>query len=93
MSYDNVMLSWAQQRRSIFLGKVAVFFIVLFGLYALVGWYKGPNCANTVKDGDERGVDCGGRCPRVCTADAATPLILFSRALPIDNGLWGPSLR
>ena len=83
------MLSWAQQRRVIFLLKMAVFFIIAFCLYAFVRWYQGPNCANNIKDGDERGVDCGGRCPRVCRADAAMPLILFARALPIDNGLWG----
>ena len=83
------MLSWAQQRKIIFLTGVAVFLLVVFGIYGLFAFYNAPNCSNKAKDGNERGIDCGGSCARVCRADVRTPIIHFARTLEVENGVWG----
>ncbi len=83
------MLSWAQERKLFFVSGVILFFIVVLGGYGLISVYKAPNCANNEKDGNERGVDCGGSCLRVCKADVSAPIINFARTLEIDEGIWG----
>jgi hypothetical protein len=68
------MNAWASRRKRI------IFFIVLVSLVVLVGaplffyFYKTPTCSDQKKNGDESGVDCGGSCTRLCSAEAL-PLI------------------
>ncbi|KKW11451.1 MAG: hypothetical protein UY50_C0013G0012 [Parcubacteria group bacterium GW2011_GWA2_49_9] len=83
------MLSWAQQRKLFFISGVVLFFIVVFGGYGLFSFYKAPNCANNEKDGNERGIDCGGSCLRMCKADVSAPLIHFVRTLEVEESVWG----
>lgn len=83
------MLSWAQQRKLFFVGGIAVFFVALLGVYGLFAYYKAPNCSNNTKDGNERNVDCGGSCVRICPADAQLPIIHFALALEVEDGVWG----
>ena len=83
------MLSWARQRKLLFFWWAGLFVLVAFGLYALVAFYRAPNCQNGERDGDERGIDCGGKCERVCPADAQPLFVHFVRAFEIDTGAWG----
>ncbi len=83
------MLSWAQRRKLFFWGGVTLFFLVVFGVYSTVSLYKAPNCSNNENDGNERGIDCGGGCARVCKADIVMPTIEFARTLEVDEGVWG----
>lgn len=89
MSYDSPMLSWAQQRKLFFVSGVVLFLVVVFGGYGLMSVYKAPNCLNNERDGNERGIDCGGSCLRICRADVSAPLIHFARMLEIDDNVWG----
>jgi len=82
------MLSWAQERKLFFISGVALFFVVVLGGYGLFSFYKAPNCSNNTRDGNERGVDCGGACLRVCRADVGAPIIHFARALEVEQGVW-----
>ncbi len=83
------MLSWAEQRKFFFVGSVTLFFLVILSIYGAVSFYDAPNCFNNSKDGNERGVDCGGTCLRVCRADTVPPLVHFARALEVNSGVWG----
>lgn len=83
------MLSWAQQRKLFFWGGLTLFFFAVLSIYGVVSFYDAPNCFNNAKDGNERGIDCGGGCVRVCRADAVMPTIEFARALEVDEGVWG----
>jgi len=38
-------------------------------------WYKAPTCFDNFKNGDETGIDCGGSCSLVCSAEALAPVI------------------
>lgn len=83
------MLSWARQRKLLFFWWAGLFALAVFGLYALVAFYRAPSCKNGEQDGDERGVDCGGKCARVCPADVQSLLVHFARTFEIDTGVWG----
>jgi hypothetical protein len=83
------MLSWERQRKLLFITGVAVFLAALFGAYGFFALRKMPDCSNRVKDGDERGIDCGGNCIRICKEDAAAPVIHFARAVEVREGVWG----
>ncbi|MDO8619729.1 MAG: hypothetical protein Q7R64_00055 [bacterium] len=83
------MLSWAQQRKFFFISGILLFFLAVFAVYGYVSFHSAPDCGNNAKDGNERGVDCGGSCTRVCRADVVPPIIHFARALEVDEGVWG----
>ncbi len=89
MSYDSLMLSWAQQRKLFFVGGVIIICIMALGAYGFFAFYNAPDCFNNAKDGDERGVDCGGSCTRVCRADVKLPVIQFARTFEVEDGVWG----
>jgi hypothetical protein len=74
-------MDWSHKRRLwvwIVIGSV----IVGAGLIlAFAIFYKTPTCTDGKQNGDETGIDCGGSCSRVCTAQALPARVRFSRVL------------
>lgn len=83
-----LMLSWAQQRKLIFLFTLLLIVGAAFGAYGLFAWMDKPSCFDGEKNGAERGIDCGGVCARMCPIDIEPPVVVFARALEIKEGLW-----
>lgn len=83
------MLSWSERRKFFFWGGLFVLLAGLLGAYGLFWYYQAPTCENNEQDGNERGIDCGGICPRICSADAVPPVIHFVRTLKVEEGMWG----
>ncbi len=46
-----------------------------------------PTCFDGVQNQNERGIDCGGICARVCPMDAKTIVPLWSRVFPTAKGV------
>lgn len=69
----------------------AVSVVVLLGVL-YVGYQSFFNTAPTCRDGienqNERGVDCGGACARICTQDAREPVVLWSRTFKTSPGRY-----
>ena len=61
---------------------VAVVFVVLSF------FYKVPACDDKIQNGDEQGVDCGGSCDVLCTADTLTPVVLWSKTFNISGDVY-----
>lgn len=79
-------MSWAARRRFIILliiGAVAVAFLAVVLIATL---YKTPSCSDGVQNQGEAGVDCGGSCAYLCTAQVEPPVILFTKALATGTG-------
>ena len=79
-------MSWAARRRFIILlilGLVAAAFITMIGIAT---FYKTPTCTDGVQNQDETGIDCGGSCTYLCTADTLAPTVLFTQAFPGSEG-------
>jgi hypothetical protein len=69
------MNSWSRNRKRIILAIVIFAVVVLVGIPFFFLFYKAPTCSDAVMNGDETGVDCGGSCQRICSAESL-PLIL-----------------
>lgn len=77
-------MSWAAGRRltiAIIVGAVVVAFLTVVLILVL---YKTPSCTDGVQNQNEAGIDCGGPCAYLCTAQMQEPTVLFTQVL--DNG-------
>lgn len=79
-------MSWAARRRFIILsligGVAGVFLLTLL----IVVIYEPPTCVDGTRNQGETGVDCGGPCTYLCTAEMYAPTVLFTKALSNPNG-------
>jgi Mg-chelatase subunit ChlD len=79
---------WAVQRRI----QYGVGFFSFWGLVGVliyfVNFYQPPNCLDLVMNGDERGVDCGGSCVRVCASDAISPKVVWVDSFRVKDGQY-----
>lgn len=62
-------------RKRIILGIVLLAVIILVGVPLFLLIYERPSCTDSKMNGDETGVDCGGSCQRICSAESL-PLIV-----------------
>ncbi|MDP2665503.1 MAG: hypothetical protein Q8P23_02575 [bacterium] len=74
-------MSWAARRRFIILlivgAVVGAFLATLF----IATFYDAPSCTDGTQNQDEVGIDCGGSCAYLCTAQLQPPTVLFTKAL------------
>ncbi len=79
---------WAFWRRVQY-GVGLVFMLVLIvGTVYRVYFYQPGNCFDILANGDERGVDCGGSCVRICAADVILPRIMWAESFEITEGQY-----
>ncbi len=78
-------MSWAARRRFIILFILGAIAAAFFAIVSIATFYKAPSCTDTTQNQDEEGIDCGGSCPYLCTAQRQPPTILFTKA--ISNGV------
>lgn len=69
------MNSWSRTRKRIILAIVLAAVIVLIGVPFFFLFYEEPTCFDKKLNGDETGVDCGGSCQLLCSAESL-PLII-----------------
>jgi hypothetical protein len=79
-------MSWAARRRFIILFIVAVIGAALLAVVGIATFYKTPTCTDHTQNQGESGIDCGGPCAFLCTADEVAPTILYTKALASSNG-------
>lgn len=82
------MASWSTKRKSSYLFVFVAAIVVLIGLPAFFVFYKSPTCSDGVKNGTERGVDCGGVCAKLCPADFAAPRVLWAYSVKVVPGIY-----
>lgn len=49
-------------------------------------FYKAPSCIDNTQNQDEEGIDCGGSCSYLCTAQEQPPTVLFTKILINSTG-------
>lgn len=79
-------MSWAARRRFVILliiGAVAVAFLTTVGIAT---FYQAPSCTDSKQNQGEAGIDCGGSCSYLCTAQMQPPTVLFTKAIPNGTG-------
>lgn len=82
------MASWSTKRKY-------GYFLVVIGILAFaIGvpffffFYKAPTCSDGKQNGNERGVDCGGACSRLCPADFSSPKVIWAYAVKVVPGVY-----
>ena len=83
------MNQWSRKRKRIILLIILFVLVVLVGVPLFFLFYRVPTCNDLKKDGNETGVDCGGSCQLLCTAESL-PLILRGdpRVLKVADGVF-----
>lgn len=66
---------------------VAVIGLLLF-FYLYPKFNVPPTCTDNKQNGDERGIDCGGICSRICLDDTTPLVVKWSRSHPVANGYY-----
>lgn len=74
-------MDWAHKRKLsvILILSAAVLAVLLILGFAI--FYETPTCFDQKQNGSETGIDCGGSCTTVCSAQAAPARVVFARAL------------
>lgn len=85
--YTSLMnFSWAGRMRFMIIGAISLVLVVLISVTAFAFMYRVPSCADQKQNQDEQGIDCGGSCSYLCTAQVTPPLEVFTRALTLPGG-------
>ena len=82
------MRPWAFWRRTQYLTGLFLLFSLIAGWIYFANFYEAASCFDRNKNGDERGVDCGGSCARVCSIDVIQPQILWTQSFKILDGQY-----
>lgn len=77
-------MSWAARRRFFILLIVGAVVVAFTTVVLTATFYKTPSCTDGVQNQTEAGIDCGGSCPYLCSAQVQPPTVLFTKAL--ENG-------
>jgi len=77
-------MSWAARRRLIIALIAGVVVIAFLAVVLIATLYQTPSCTDSIQNQNEAGVDCGGPCVYLCTAQVQAPTVLFTKV--IDNG-------
>ncbi|MFA5942771.1 MAG: hypothetical protein WC798_03830 [Candidatus Paceibacterota bacterium] len=79
-------MSWAARRRFIILLIIGAVAVAFLAIVLIATFYKTPSCTDGVQNQGEAGVDCGGSCAYLCTAQVEPPVVLFTKALDTGTG-------
>ena len=79
-------MSWAARRRLIILTIIGVVVAAFLAVVLIATFYKTPTCSDSIQNQNENGIDCGGPCPYLCTAQEQPPTILFTQVLRNAEG-------
>ena len=74
-------MDWAHSRRLTVIGVLIAGVITVLAILAFAIFYKTPTCTDRTMNGGETGVDCGGPCQAVCSAEAQPASVRFARVL------------
>lgn len=81
-------MSWGTRKRNfiVLIFSTVVFFTVsiLLGVF----FYEEPTCFDKKQNGDEIGVDCGGKCELLCNFSTTDPIIHWVRYFKIADGIY-----
>ncbi len=83
------MIAWATKRKLQYLGIIAGLFILFVAVPLYLFIYDKPTCFDGFENGDEVGVDCGGSCRLLCTAEIGQPIARWDpRIFKISPGIY-----
>lgn len=83
------MLSWSGQKKTLYILAALIFLGLVFGIPAYFKFFKKPpSCFDGLLNQDEKQIDCGGVCVKLCLNEAVAPIILFERYFKVADGVY-----
>ncbi len=79
---------WAFWRRVEYGTGFGVFWILVFSFIYVQYFYAAPTCFDESQNGEERGVDCGGSCIRMCSFEVTKPTVAWARSFRVSDGQY-----
>lgn len=77
---------WAKRMRFMIIASVVAVVLLIVGATVFAFMYKVPSCTDRTQNQGEAGIDCGGPCTYLCSAQVQKPSVLIERALTLANG-------
>lgn len=82
-------MDWSTRKKLGCMGIVAAVIFLIAGYFFYETFIKiTPTCFDSKQNQDERGIDCGGICSRVCAMDAKTIVPLWSRIFHVAGDVY-----
>ena len=78
---------WAFWRRLQYGGGFLLFWFIIGGVIYFNNQTP-PTCTDGLQNGTETGIDCGGSCLRICTADVVPPKVVWAESFKIIDGQY-----
>ena len=82
------MDNWARRRKLIYAIIVLILLVLIIGVPSFLIFYKAPTCFDGKQNGGEKGVDCGGKCEKLCQTEFLSPSVSWTRMEKISNGIY-----
>jgi hypothetical protein len=81
-------MNWALKRQILFLLGIILFCALVAFLLIYPSFHKPPTCTDSIQNGDETGIDCGGSCPNACLSQVNAVSVLWARAFEVVPGRY-----
>ncbi len=82
------MTIWATRKKTLYTVIFFAFIAIVFGVPAYLVFHKKPTCTDGIQNQDERGVDCGGSCTKLCLLDYARPISVWETFTKVVPGVY-----
>lgn len=81
-------MDWSQKRRVLYSVAFATVVILLVAYPVYQVTHPAVTCSDQKQNGTETGVDCGGSCLAVCSAEAKPPRVVWAKAFLLEGGRY-----
>lgn len=81
-------MTWAGKRQLQYISGILLFIAIIVFIIIYPYLTQKPTCFDGKQNGGETGVDCGGACYHMCSADVSEPIILWSRAFHLTGNVY-----
>jgi len=65
---------------------IGIIIAAFLAIILIATLYKTPSCTDGIQNQNEPGIDCGGPCAYLCTAQLQQPVVLFTKVLKNADG-------
>lgn len=79
---------WAMWRRLQYGLGFSIFLSLIGVVIYFTNFYTPPSCFDNIQNGKENGVDCDGKCVRICSVSALAPKIVWAESFEITDGQY-----
>ena len=80
--------SWALKRQIFYITGLILFFAIIAFLIIYPSTQKAPTCTDSIQNGNETGIDCGGSCPNACLSQVIPVYVKWARVFEVVPGRY-----